>query len=670
MFLAESFLIGSVLGWIISSALRTLTPSPPATQTSPQPPSKIRSIATLFVAIVLLVIFFLVAAGTDQGRLFNFVIKGKALVVGPRVQALLLGLVLGVVIQLQRRRAYRAIRRLGGAVIGDENQTAWVFQGAVVLALIAAMLLAIRPDFFDYLRSLKLGGFEATFSDRARASLLRDAHLNLRDFREQIALHQYKDFYATFLSEAKARGWARQLVMDNQLREQTNEITEVLAGYVDPIVDSLICLSKANALRAASRDKDLVRYEVLWENFLLKLHDGKLEITNAQMKTFLGGLSASVVEVNKHSDELDSGCTVKRKIKATADEDQANAEAIVKHYTKASKILSDKGFRDGKVQAIVVFEPYFAGAVSDLIALLSGDREKTDFLFKMMDGVPHSDEYLSPGIVNFYYQVADAWLNTSGPIPLEPVRSSIEFATTGADHIISMSRSKIKSLTRSGEKPNLSYCVFEGPVDSAAKGAAPPGDDPLNHTDKVVQIYDTFLRNLFATLTTEVDLYVQRALEGQPLTESYRLSWTNVTSRLSAMVQIREDAPTIGFDGLPRTDVDEFMKERLRLQTVNMCETTEPGPSKPRVKYFIDPDFMVQADLALALSSVLLNGESMPTAQACNTGLFFSNDAERWIEPTTADSELDKAQDQRLKQLVAAVAAQVVGRCASSAAAH
>jgi hypothetical protein len=306
----------------------------------------------------------------------------------------------------------------------------------------------------------------------------------------------------------------------------------------------------------------------------------------------------------------------------------------------------------------------------------------------MMKDVPHSEELVSPGMVNFFYQSADAWLNTSGPIPLEIARPAIEYATTGSDLIMTSSRARVFELTRE-KNPNPHYCIPSDDADDSklAASAKPDSDEhtddhPLDHPEKVVQIYDTYLRNLLATLTAEVDIYVQRALEGQEVPEDYRQSWIGAVGRVSAMVEVLQHAGPISLEGVPRVEIDDFMKERLRLTVVPICPlpkdaATAKGSKEsaikkdrkvpPATKNLIDPDFMLQADLALALSSVLLDKRKTSTAQACNTGQYYENMAETWIEPTVKDSSLDEAQEQRLKQLVAAVAARVTQSCSLTA---
>ncbi len=72
----------------------------------------------------------------------------------------------------------------------------------------------------------------------------------------------------------------------------------------------------------------------------------------------------------------------------------------------------------------------------------------------------------------------------------------------------------------------------------------------------------------------------------------------------------------------------------------------------------------MQADLAVALSAVLLNGDKGPSTQACNAALFYLRDAALKIGPTKVDNDLNRAQEQRLEQLVSAVATHVGGMCA------
>ncbi len=311
------------------------------------------------------------ASAIDVSSVWNWLLKTKGLLTGPRFQALAVGVLLGILAERWKVEIGQAARSVGGAIIGEKDNSAWPLQGAVALIVIAGIVLAVRPDLLSYLRSFKLGTFEATFADR-QPTTLREAHLNLRDFREQVALVQYQKFREKFLSKKGARGLARTLMMDLALRAETGEITADLISSVEPIIDALLCLQKANALRTAVRDYDLVAYAVIWEDFLLRLHDGKADVSKEGMTPFLNGLSSHARKVVENVNKLTAGCAEaetevqKRfldRLKESAGSPRlaVNPDDIVDHYSKAKNIMEAKGYGEPEIVALTVLEPYLTG---------------------------------------------------------------------------------------------------------------------------------------------------------------------------------------------------------------------------------------------------------------------------------------------------------------------
>ncbi|WP_426436036.1 hypothetical protein [Bradyrhizobium genosp. P] len=657
MFLFWYFLAGGVIGWTISKVIRLVRSASAQPNQRRLSPNAQFALAVVFLVLVvaLAILVVIVASATDRAAVFTYLLSLKAFFTGVRVQCVLLAGIVGFFVEQQRENIDKAIRGLGRAVVGESEKSAWALQGAVAIGILAAIALILRPDLLQYLKSLKLGEFEATFADRAPTASLREAHLNLKDFREQVAFHQYEKFEQKFLFANNSRGWARAL-LQSPVQKQTSAITERLAPYVEPVIAALLCLNKAHAIRTATKDWELTAYAVVWEDFFLKLHADTKAAAEDKLQVFLAQLSLHANEFVGHVNSLAQECSAQAINPSRVETD---AKVIASNYDAALPIMKKQQRDKPAVLAVVVFDSYFTGAVSDLIALISGDREKTDFLIKMTKDFPRSAELISPGIINLFYQTTDAWLNTAGPIAVADARTDIEFATTGANLMMSLSAARI---------PESEKEKTDAPGDCNAVD-----DKPLDHPDKMRGVYDTFLRNLFATLTAEADIFVQASLNGGEISEAERENWIDAVSHLAAMLQTRLHAPAMALDNVPVTSLDALMVKRLTKEKTFLCPQEDEAPSaeakdaktnsKPEQHALIDADFMLQANLAVALSAVLFSGEDRPSTMSCNTALFYTNSAVKYIEDTKTDNELDDAQQRRLEQLIAAVRAEIGQRC-------
>jgi hypothetical protein len=685
MFLGWLF-TGAVVGWILSAAgrpwRRSSIPLLTEKEKASQPLHR-RPGGGFAAATVLLFLAATFASMTDHAAVSNWLLCIKSIFIGSRIQTFFSGVVMGVFAEYNKSIFAHLFYRGSNVIIGDKEEKdsksnndarAGGVRSIAIIALAAAIVFAIRPDFFDYLRSLRFGGFEATFADRTPLTL-RDAHLNLRDYRESVALTQYEDFREEFLSENSKRGLARTLTMDRDLKTEAGEITaELFELYVGPVITSVLCLREVNALSTASRDYDLVAYATIWQDFLLKIRADSAAITTDAVDRLLMNLRERASSIAQKTYTLAPQC-MDRKIEPTLKAligieharvandsnliepttEKLAAGHIFDHFQAARRIMKSKGFDKPEILALTVFEPYLTGAVADLVALTSGDREKTDFLVKMLDGFPMLDDFVSPGTVNLFYQISDSWLNNIGPLPLDSIRAAVEYATRGADLTMSRSRARLEELEIPAEAANGTK--------AHVRGGAKPGDIEKEEVDdgnvkqnkpaiddkiKVTEVFDVYLRNSFATLTAETDLYVQRALSNEEIPESHHQSWVKSTSRLLAMLQVKLKAPSVELDGVPRFELDEFTKARL-----------------DHAKIEIDPDFLLQADLAAALSLVLLEASNgnRSTARSCDEALFFLNNATTLVEPTKHDNDLSVAQARRLQQLIAVVGSRVGSSC-------
>lgn len=632
MFLAGWWLTGIFFGWIIWAAYGDLRRLRMVRFSQANFSSSARPGLVLCISILAWAVVAAFAIASDRAALLQWLLVFKSMFLGVRAQALLLGLACGAVFQNFRATLSSSLSRLGNAIIGDKDNTAWALQSALAVGLIAAGIFAIRPDFLLYLRSLKLGTIEATFADQGPLPL-RDARLNLREFREQQAVDQYRNFKNDFLSRSEARGLARRLgdkpAKDNpKLEQETGEITALLFDhYISPVLSSLLCLTKSHALKFAVQDPNLSAYTAQWQSFLLQVHrDKDLQLTSEKLTSLFDRLRNRSEAIVDRAAEFNPSC---KSPKANLPEpsltsSKDDGDEVLKHYEAVVELLKADHDNKPEIVSLVAFEPYLTSVVSDLVSLISGDREKTDFLLNMLDGFPLSDDRVTPGIINLYYQATDSWLNSIGSLPLDLVRAQIEYATHGADLMRARSEKRLLAL-ESG------FSARSGTVVG------------ISDATKLVEVYDIFLRNAFATLTAEIDVYVQRVLSGETVPEGHRQSWIKATSRLLAMLRTKLSVPMINIDSLPSVELDSRTKERLMVAS-------------------IDADFILQADLAIALSSILLK-DSRASSQACNTALFFTNEASEAVQLTKKENELDEAQVQRLRQLIGAVAGRVGDAC-------
>lgn len=591
--------------------------------------------------VVIALLAIALAAATDNAQLYQWMLVVKSYLVGVREQALIVGLLSGIVLRRYRRPLGDFGRRLGNAVIGDKDNTAWALQSALAIGLIAVVIFAARPDFLTYLRSFKLGTVEATFADQGPLPL-RDARLNLRDFRAKLFVDQFADQLGSFeqsqlFSPSSDRSRARRLLGEKAelWAREADGITRVFFDqYVRLVLSSVVCLERIRALRTAAHDPDLSGYVSAWENFLLLVHRDQSPMTEENLTSFLKSLHDRSAPFVQRVSALNPDCMDTHTFAEIAPEsfpsrsryltDREAGGRILSHYKKAIEVLKEHREQSAAKLSLVVFEPYVTAAVADLISLISGEREKADFLLNMLDGFPPSDDLGTPGIINLYYQVTDSQLNSIGSLPLDLMIEQIEYAIRSAKILMDGSEKALNS----PETASAGSSRREGEFDQKTLST----------------IYDIFLRNLFVTQRAEVDIYVQSVLDGETVSQKHRQNWMKATSHLLAVLQQRFGLPNLGIDGLPRTELGSFEAKQIRTAA-------------------IDPEFVLQADVSIALSAILLNDAPRTSARNCNTALFYVNEASRWVQPTVETYNSDWALENRLRQLIGAVANRVGDSC-------
>ena len=264
------YLLGVLLGWMIFAGGRRLhSRIPETTRLSVSERADFQLL--LLVPIAILAAWFAIAI--DNASLPMGFLVLRSFFLGGRFQAIIIGFSLGALANRHRHFLARGMRHFYASATDDAGKTAWAFQSAIAVLLVALVVLAIRPDFLDYLRSLKVGGVEATFAERSTAAI-READLHLDDLREEISLLEYARFGPDYIYSKSARGLARKLFGQKKLEDEAGPIAELLmSGYFHPVIVSVVCLNEVHEIGSVSHDKDLATFVYTLEHLLLSTHD-------------------------------------------------------------------------------------------------------------------------------------------------------------------------------------------------------------------------------------------------------------------------------------------------------------------------------------------------------------------------------------------------------------
>jgi hypothetical protein len=93
-------------------------------------------LAALFVALI--------AVATDNASLPPALLVIRSYVLGGRINALLIGLIVGALANRRRHLLGRGFSQLYASIMGDTGNTAWAFQTAIALVLVAIAVFAVR----------------------------------------------------------------------------------------------------------------------------------------------------------------------------------------------------------------------------------------------------------------------------------------------------------------------------------------------------------------------------------------------------------------------------------------------------------------------------------------------------------------------------------------------
>jgi hypothetical protein len=561
---------------------------------------------SLVIAGLLLVWFAVVS---DRAAFWECVLWVRSLFLGYRFQALFWGAVCGIIAQLFRTQIVGMSRQAFDAAIGSKEGTAWVLQATLGILIIVAAAFAIKPDLLTYLRSLEYGGFKATFADRA--TTIRVADLNYKELLWGFTLRYYKDFESDYVGKDSERARFGNFFFPDNANEERKSVTVALLPYAVPVITSLVCLEKNHPIKVAASDSGLIKYGARWVKFLLDVKSDPSGVTFDQVLEFLGDAKKFARETTTYVNSIVSTC---KALPVIADE-IGDAATILVSYESALQKLRASGKTNSSFQALAIIDPYLIAAAGDLIVVLNGEKEKAEFLAKMLDEFPRSIEMMTSAVVNIFYQLADAQLKSPDSWPVQTILANTDFAIKSIDLLILKTSDLLatQAKTSGAESPNASLAKIPAVEVPDAK-----------QTEK---FFDIVNRNLAILLAQKLGLYNQRALAGEAVTQASREDWLRTYSRMIANLSARSDAPILAMDNLPPATVND--RSRSRWPSVG-----------------IPPEYLVYVDLSTAFSSILLDqSQGNVSALSCNTALYYlkraSSNVEGFIREETKIAQSD-----------------------------
>jgi len=490
----------------------------------------------------------------------------------------------------------------------------WAVTSTVGVLIIAGIVLALNPALLGTLQSLKVGGLEATFA--ARGSSVRESEIRLDDVAQKLTLDDYIGFREAFIKPDSPRRKIAEWYLEATHQQaqiailKTGRMTildEVFGNFVDPIVLALQCLRENDALEAAKRQESLPRLATRWEHFLLQLN--KQSPTDEEWNEFLKDVKEQSINFVTYALTVGKGCEHYRDIvKPDAAALLASGKKIRDAYRRS---LQSRPASEHKIHALTAMEPYVVGLAGDLVAFVFGQKEKADFLDQIAEHFPQNDDLLQPGIINLFFQIIDAKIQSGVSWPMDELTEQLDYALHGADTFIATSL-----------------------------------EHEQNDCDKKIakEIVKTYEIVAFRILVENLALYNQRALRSEPLSNFHLRRWMAMLSRLLAISHARDK--TIGpVEGIDATSLDSDAIRRWP-------------------KFNIEARYLIDANIGIALGLVLHDpGQEQSSASECASARYYLAKAEENLDALFVGEEVNHAEKGRLEQFIKVVGYRVGAHC-------
>nr|WP_157872585.1 hypothetical protein [Bradyrhizobium sp. ORS 278] len=692
MYLMIWFLLGVFFAWIIAEGRAVAWDYFFADASIATP----RWWALAIIVVVLLGIFAVVS---DNAAMPQTLLALRSVFIGPRFECFILGGLIGTLAHYNKDGLADVLRRLTAATLGEEQNTAWAFQAAIAILGIAAIVFAARPDFFDYLRSFKVGGFEATFAERTN-NTIRDTDYHLRDQRDLFSVEQYAYYEPEFIDPASPRGRARRMFTRSALIDETDVISVMLVSrYLWPAMGAISCYQSAHQIDLTSHDPAVAAFLYSWQQLLLSIRTGEIwgddESTKGTdvFKQILTRIRMSEDRIVRSAAMLKRGClddldnkkssagnvpsnapravcqpgsniTFKEILSKSLSEatpaerdagDQEVAhdiECLQKRFKAARAILKETNQDSAQVAAVIIVDSYLTTAIGDLTLLVSGQqKEAANFLTNMLDDFPKAEEFVTPGVISAFYVMSEAKIETLALWPIEPTLSEINYSVKGVDMMLSRSARCLEKSEdpRGHQLPECDLILSRVDQQTSTDGKRKPPRTYCNEERSKLwcDIYEIYLKNSLIVMSTKIKYFNEVELSGRSMSEASRQEWAASLGKMIALLRARLETVISSPDNIPAHDLDE--RQKRWLPNLNLTE---------------QPDVLFEAEQATALSLNLFDGRgARPSAQSCNLSLFLLNDAQALPGKIQKALGLGTAQAMRWQQLLNVVAQRVAANC-------
>jgi len=562
----------------------------------------------LVLGLILFFALLIIAIFRDAAELPAWFLWLMMYFSGPRFLAFGWGFVIGIFTATFRDEIQRRLNQIFWALLGTGEGSSWTFPVVLGVILIIGVMIILKPDILDNIESFKAGDFEAKFAERS--STIKEAQLGKVPIDQTATLDVWEDFDTFYLDEKAGRRTAAEWFGPKSASKSREAIfadqsiifKQLWANHINPLVGSIACLRKMELREAARKDHDLTEWGATWEDFLLKLN----ESSNKDLVTrVLERSNALVTRIVKNTRDIGCGKLSPPKFEPTPD-------AMWSQLEKSRVDLSGNDSVKPDSYALTLVDPYITAAVADALNFSFDQREKAQFLTRVSRNYPDDKEMIQPGTNNLYYQLTDAKLYSESLWPLKQMIEELERATDGAVYIISQTADRLR------KDPSIG--------------------------DKADRVTDAYNRNLFLFFIRALEIYNQRVLAGEPLSDFHKQNWTQAFSQLNAFLYAQSKFPTPSFGDLPTTRVDSDTAKRWPMAN-------------------LDAHMFFNAYVAAGLSAILRQREGrVQSAESCMAANYYVKRAEDEI----ANLGLNSALQERAQQYVFAVDNVVRGACKQS----
>jgi hypothetical protein len=609
---------GMLLGWVALSAYRQAEDSGfGLSGLSDEFCVFFKIIAIILIAAALCAL----AIANDALSLPKFALAVKAAITGYRFESLVAGLVAGIL----TRSFFSHLRRSFDRLFSASSWGPAVMFGALLLI---ALLLTFKPDILGSIESFKVGGVEAKFVQKS--SNIVQAHVNLNVVDRKLTLDHWKDFDTFYLTPDNPRTKVIEWFDETQPEEKDEgrKLIELIWWkYMKPVIDSMSCMEENESLERARLDYNYQRLATTWQNFMIKLDDTRIDISQGLIEKVLSESDKYIDNIVSDARGVDARCIDKDKPSPDGElfrrehrEPSNDAKiiwlALEQTIARIRTDPKEKEKDNREIYALTLLDPYIAGAVGDLIGFNFGQREKARFLMQISRKYTTNGKLPLPGIINIYWQLSEAKLHSEAAWPLDDAIGDVEHALQGADDIIYRTRMHAK----------------EKPEDQISAG----------------KIIDSYLFNRFFFLSRTLEFYNQRALSGEHISESHRQKWAGALSQLIAINYARSKAFTQTLDDISAAKIDPDVATRW--SGIRISDN------------FAEQEFF--GDLAFSLSVILRNEDGIkPSATACATAQYYINTASEIIPILVERGDLKEGDHAIVRQYALSVADRVKASC-------